>query len=313
MTVNHQANNSARAPSSGRDRRLRAVRWRAASPAPTVAGVTAADVDAARVSRDLADALDTEKRAVDAWLIDQLALRPTDRILEVACGTAGCGLAIAEALGPTGSVLCTDSSPAMLAAAREVIVERHATNVSLRRLDAGALELPDRSFDGIVSRLGYMVLPDPEAALREAWRVLRPGRHLALSVWSERSHNPWRAVPETVLFGTPPAGDGERGPGPFALADLHALVALLQATGFVDVRVAHVRADHRYGSADEYWDTCLRKSSSVRRAWEDLDDDGRAAAKDMVLNQLRGRTVGHDGFVVPAEMLVAAAARPTTS
>jgi SAM-dependent methyltransferase len=275
-------------------------------------GSTSADAEAARVSRGLADVLDAEKRAVDAWLIDALALRPTDRVLEVACGTAGCGVAIAEALAPTGSVLCTDSSPAMVAAAREVVAERHATNVALRELDARALDLPDRSVDGVVSRLGYMVMADPAQALGEAWRVLRPGRRLALSVWSERTHNPWRAVPEEVLFGTPattPPCD-ERGPGPFALADLHQLGALLRSVGFADVRVAHIRADHRYASGDEYWETCLRKSSSVRRAYEALDAAARAAAKREVLDQLRGRTVGTKGFVVPAEMLVAAARRP---
>ena len=281
-----------------------------AEPLPHMA--SAAELDVVRASRELADLLDAEKRAVDAWLVDALALRSTDVVLEVACGTAGCGLAIAEALAPTGSVLCSDRSTAMLDAAREVAAERQVRNVEFLELDGQSLDLPDGCVDGVVSRLGFMVMADPAAALAEAWRVLRPGRRLALSVWSERTHNPWRAIPEAVLFGTPAttAPGDEQGAGPFALADLQRLGELLESAGFTDVRTAHIRADHRYTSFDEYWATCQRKSSSVRRAYEALDAGGREETKDMVLQQLRGRTVGSEGFVIPAEMLVAAAVKP---
>jgi SAM-dependent methyltransferase len=268
--------------------------------------MTGSDAATARAWHELADVLDDEKRAVDAWMIGELAPRPGQRMLEVACGTAGAGLAVAKALAPSGSVLCTDISEAMLAAARRVAVARGIANVEFRRLDAQALDLADGSVDGVVARLGLMVMPDPRAALAEAMRVLRPGGRIALSVWSSRSANPWRAIPEAVLFGAPPRGEDEATrPGPFALADVARLERLLRATGFAQPRFAEIRADHRYAGPDECWDACLRKSRSVRQAYERLDAGGRDAARREILDRLGEHVVAGTEYVVPATMLLA--------
>jgi ubiquinone/menaquinone biosynthesis C-methylase UbiE len=92
-------------------------------------------------------------------------------VLELAAGAGDTGFAAAS---DAGRLLCTDFSPAMLDVARRRAGELGITNVEFRVLDAEHLDLDTASVDGVLCRLGYMLVADPAAALAETRRVLRP-------------------------------------------------------------------------------------------------------------------------------------------
>lgn len=82
----------------------------------------------------------------------------------------------------------------MLAIARRRVAEGKIESVELRYGDAQALELPAESADTVVSTFTFCTIPDPLAASREAYRVLRPGGVFVLAEHGRSTHPVGRAV-----------------------------------------------------------------------------------------------------------------------
>lgn len=87
-------------------------------------------------------------------------------------------------------------------------------------IDAETIDLPEASVDAVACRMGYMLMADPAAALRETARVLAPDGRIALAVRSDPGSNPWAAVAmqavASQLAAPPAAADA---PSLWALAD----------------------------------------------------------------------------------------------
>ena len=99
------------------------------------------------------------------------------RVLEVGVGT-GISLPL---YGSNVRVFGTDISEAMLSKARQRVGELGLTNVEgLAVMDAEKLEFPDESFDVVMAQYVVTAVPNPEAALDEFARVLRPGGQIIL-------------------------------------------------------------------------------------------------------------------------------------
>lgn len=112
-------------------------------------------------------------------------LRPEARVVDVCCGTGDLALLLARRAGPHGRVLGVDFSAEMLQIAR-----RRAAAVGLSAGcrfvsgDAQALPIPDGAFDAATVGFGIRNVGDPEGALRELRRALRPGGRLAVLEFS---------------------------------------------------------------------------------------------------------------------------------
>ena len=119
-------------------------------------------------------------------LLDLAALRPGERVLDVGTGTGAVALLAAQRVGPTGSVLGIDMSREMLAKARAKAAKQRMANVEFRLMDAASLELPDASFDALISSYGApdVTVHDAVAVFREWYRVLSAGGRLCFCEWA---------------------------------------------------------------------------------------------------------------------------------
>lgn len=102
------------------------------------------------------------------------------RVLDCAAGTGEFSLAAAKR---AGSVLCTDQSEVMLDRARKKARKRGLDNVGFACRDVTALSDPDGSFDVVIAGNVLHLLPEPEKAVRELWRVTAPGGRLILPTY----------------------------------------------------------------------------------------------------------------------------------
>ena len=120
----------------------------------------------------------TNRRAYAAAVARAAELVPAGaRVLDCAAGTGAFSLAAAKR---AGSVLCTDQSEAMLDRARRKAARLGLSNIGFARRDVTALPDPDGAFDAVIAANVLHLLPQPEIAVRELWRVTAPGGRLIL-------------------------------------------------------------------------------------------------------------------------------------
>lgn len=122
-----------------------------------------------------------ENRRRLAWVVEQLKLGSTDRLLEVGCGP-GVALRYAARRIPGGHLIGVDLSEPALRMAHWLNLDAIAQGkIELRRGDAAALPLPDQSVDQAYGVNTMHHWPNATAGLKELWRVLRAGGQLTIA------------------------------------------------------------------------------------------------------------------------------------
>jgi len=126
--------------------------------------------------------------------VEQLDLKPGDRVVDACCGTGASAIPAAEKVGPRGQVLGFDLAEALLALARAKAGERGTGRAEFRVGDMTALPVEDGSVDAVICVFGLYYAPDPVAALAQLFRKIRGGGVLAVTTWGERSLEPGHSI-----------------------------------------------------------------------------------------------------------------------
>lgn len=172
-------------------------------------------------------------------------LRPGDRILDVACGTGAVALAAEPRVAPDGHVTGLDPNPGMLAVARS-----KSASVDWQQGSVESLPFEDNRFDAVTCQFGLMLFPDPVGALVEMQRVLKPGRHLVITVFDDIENLPvYRILAETYGQVVDPA-IAELLRVPFSMGNRHTLNGLFAAAAIPDTELVTHREDAHFADLE---------------------------------------------------------------
>ena len=252
------------------------------------------------------DEVDTHSAEPTAALLHRVAVRPGDRVLELAAGPGSLGVTLSELSGPTGSVVLSDIAPGMV----EVAGRRNAgnANVTVAVLDASAIDRPDDSFDVVICRMGLMFAPDPTRALAEIARILAPGGRLGALTWAGLEHNPWMtcvgmaAMANGLVSGGPPVGPG----GIFSLGDPDRLSSLVKGAGLLDVVVEDFPILFRSDSIDAHVTRVASLAGPLAGALKSASVEQLAALRGTAA-QLAAPYITPGGVEIPGRALLVTA------
>lgn len=237
-------------------------------------------------------------------MFDMAGIGSGQRVLDVAAGAGDQTLQTAERVGPGGHVLATDISPNILTFAAENARRAGHRNVETRTMDGEDLDVPEGSFDAVISRVGLIYFPDRQKALAGMRRALKSGGRVAAIVYSTPENNRFFSVPVSIIrrrAGLPAPAPGQ--PGPFSLGTPGILEQALRDAGFRNPEVKTVPAPLELPSAAE----CVRfeKESfgALHQMLAGLDTAGREAAWEEIHEALR-EFEHPTGFRGPCELVV---------
>jgi SAM-dependent methyltransferase len=269
-------------------------------------GMWAAVADGWGAHAEYADARGAQ---VTREMLDRSRPQPGERVLELACGPGGLGIAAAERVAPGGEVVLSDVVAEMTAIAGARASALGRGNVSTRVLDLEDIDEPDGAYDVVLCREGLMFALDPARAAGEIARVLRPGGRVAIAVWGPRERNPWLGIVLDVVsaqLGAPVPPPGV--PHPFALDDAGRLASLLTRAGLEDVQIDELPVPLRAASFDEWWERTRALAGPVAKILASLPAEAAEQLRGRAREAVRAYETP-DGIELPGVTLLASARR----
>ena len=184
------------------------------------------------------ESLDRMFEPFEDLLVEAVAARGAQRVLDIGCGTGSTTLAVARQLAGRGEAVGLDISEPMIALAR-ARAERESNAPRFICADAQTHALEPASFDMIVSRFGTMFFDDPVRAFENLRRAAASGGELKTIVWRSPAENAFMTAAERAaapFFPGMPARRPDE-PGQFAFADRDRVHAILEKSGWADIEI----------------------------------------------------------------------------
>ena len=128
-----------------------------------------------------------------------------DRVLDLAGGTGDIAALLCKRVGANGRVVLSDINEAMLNVGRQRLEDQGIVgNVSYAIANAEHLPFDSGEFDVVTIAFGLRNVTDKSAALREMYRVLRPGGKALILEFSKVQPEPLKAIYDAWSFGALP-------------------------------------------------------------------------------------------------------------
>lgn len=269
-------------------------------------------------------------------MISLAQLAPFEKALDVGTGTGIVALEAARHMRD-GKVIGIDLSEGMLRRARDKALRASLANCEFRRMDAEALEIEDQSFDVVVSLFALLHFPSPLAALKEMFRILRPGGRLVVAVGSGAPlfsltglKHRFGRLPDVlrIVRGKQLTAPGflnglveQHFPQPHepeesSLAHhssnrTQSIPPLVRAAGFINVRTQWEGHQATVDTPEEFWDMQRTFSSIARKRLSDAPPEKVNRLREEFLSECREVQSLGGRLVYPFAAFYIVAQRPT--
>ena len=238
-------------------------------------------------------------RPAQDLLMEMANLQPGESVADIACGTGLISFRASEKVGDQGRVLGTDLSDQMIQTASAVANKKKHHNIQFVRMDAESLDIKDSTFDAALCALGLMYVPEPIKAIREMYRILKPGGKAVFAVWGQRIHCGWAEifpiVDKRVTSEVCPMFFQTGNPGMLKLS--------LETSGFSSVEVKTISTFLIYHSAEEACGAAFA-GGPVALAYHKFSETVKKEAEAEYLASIKPYKKGKI-YEVPGEFVVA--------
>jgi ubiquinone/menaquinone biosynthesis C-methylase UbiE len=234
-------------------------------------------------------------RKLASPFLDFAGLAAEERVIEIGCGTGALTFAI-PARADIARVEAVDYEPQFVEAARERNTD---PRINFQRGDAQQLQFKDAEFDRALSMLVLHFVSDPERAVSEMRRVVRPGGVSAATVWDNFGGQPSIRLFWDTVAAIEPSAVERRSAGllrPMTRAG--ELRSAFAKAGFAEVTETTLIVRMDFANFEDYWNPMLTGQGSHAEFLAKLPEPTRQRVESSLRSgYLCGQTDGPRSFV----------------
>lgn len=240
-------------------------------------------------------------------LVEFADLRKGSSVLDIACGRGAVLFPSSEAVSNSGEVVGIDISKGMISQTNQEIQRRKIENTQVFVMDAERLNLSDSHFDYVLCGLCLFFFPDLMRALREFFRVLKPGGYVISSTFKKQKDDEltkeWDQLNKSFKDRVADVPKVET----LNLSTSREIKQKMLEAGFVKPEVIIRRKTFYYRDEDEWWQTAW--SHVHRRYLERIPAEYLPEYKSRAIDILRKEETDR-GIPFTWELLLSKARKP---